>query len=210
MNRRALILKTLLLLAALWAVVAGVRMAAGNQKPTADKIARAIDKAGFADWSGVEAPADGKEAERREKALRKISDQFNRLDFRERERGREMRLGEGLFPKLSRGEKRLFIDLTVSESMNRMMEALDAMPERERRKFVKQGLEEITEGRTEQEMQRAKALGDDLLAKMTEEGMRAYFERASIDTKLDLAPLMEAMNEVMQGLRGREFGPPHQ
>jgi hypothetical protein len=37
--------------------------------------------------------------------------------------------------------------------------------------------------------------------------MRAYFDKASADTKLDLAPLMEAMNEVMQGLRGNEFGP---
>ena len=26
-------------------------------------------------------------------------------------------------------------------------------------------------------------------------------------TKLDLAPLMEAVNETMQGLRGNEFGP---
>jgi len=32
-------------------------------------------------------------------------------------------------------------------------------------------------------------------------------DKASADTKLDLAPLMEAMNEVMQGLRGNEFGP---
>ena len=31
-----------------------------------------------------------------------------------------------------------------------------------------------------------------------------------VDTKLDLAPLMEAMNETMQGLRGNEFGPRHQ
>ena len=37
--------------------------------------------------------------------------------------------------------------------------------------------------------------------------MQAYFEKSSADTKLDLAPLMEAMNETMQGLRGNEFGP---
>ena len=47
---------------------------------------------------------------------------------------------------------------------------------------------------------------EDLLTKISEEGMRAYFNKASADTKLDLAPLMEAMNEVMQGLRGNEFG----
>jgi len=37
--------------------------------------------------------------------------------------------------------------------------------------------------------------------------MRAYFEKSNSDTKLDLAPLMDAMNETMQGLRGNEFGP---
>lgn len=208
MNRRALILRTALLLAVVWAVVAGIRLAAANQKPSAEKIARAVDKADFADWSGQES-GNGTDAKRREKDLRKIAAMFNELDFRERERGREMHLGEDFFPKLSREEKRLFIDLTVSQSMNRMMEALDAMPEKERRKFVKQGLEEIAEGRTEQEMLRARDLGDDLVARMTREGMRAYYEKASIDTKLDLAPLMEAMNEVMQGLRGREFGDHH-
>jgi hypothetical protein len=44
--------------------------------------------------------------------------------------------------------------------------------------------------------------------KITEEGMRAYFEKANSETKLDLAPLMESMNEVMQGMRGNRFGPP--
>ena len=51
-------------------------------------------------------------------------------------------------------------------------------------------------------------LDQNLLARITSEGMRAYYEKASADTKLDLAPLMEAMNEVMQGLRGNDFGPP--
>jgi len=67
----------------------------------------------------------------------------------------------------------------------------------------------IQEGRTAEEMARAKELGSDLLDKISREGMRAYFEKSSVDTKLDLAPLMEAVNETMQGLRGNEFGPRH-
>jgi hypothetical protein len=38
--------------------------------------------------------------------------------------------------------------------------------------------------------------------------MRAYFEETSAETKLDLAPLMEAMDGVVKGLRVHEFGPP--
>jgi ketol-acid reductoisomerase len=81
------------------------------------------------------------------------------------------------------------------------------MPEEQRKSFVEKGLKEIQEGRTAEEMVRAREMDESLLTKISEEGMRAYFDQASADTKLDLAPLMEAMNEVMQGLRGNEFGP---
>ena len=147
------------------------------------------------------------EAERREEELRNIATLVNRLDFQEREKNRENRAGEKFFRKLSPDEKSLFIDLTIMESMGRFMESLDAMKPEQRKKFVEQGLKEINEGRTEEEMERADELGADLLDKISQEGMKAYFEKSSADTKLDLAPLMEAMNETMQGLRGNEFGP---
>lgn len=91
--------------------------------------------------------------------------------------------------------------------MSRFMESLDAMKPEQRKKFVEQGLKEIQEGRTGADMHRADELDADLLEKISQQGMRAYFEKSSAETKLDLAPLMEAMNETMQGLRGNEFGP---
>ena len=91
--------------------------------------------------------------------------------------------------------------------MGRFMETLDAMKPEQRKKFVEQGLKEISNGRTGDDMARADELGPDLLDKISKQGMKAYFEKSSADTKIDLAPLMEAMNETMQGLRGNEFGP---
>jgi hypothetical protein len=91
--------------------------------------------------------------------------------------------------------------------MNKFMQALDQMPAAERKKFVAQGLAEIEKGKTAEEIERTKELGEDVLEKITQEGMRAYFEKASTDTKLDLAPLMESMNDVMQGMRGGRLGP---
>ena len=55
----------------------------------------------------------------------------------------------------------------------------------------------------------AKALGADVLGKISLDGMRAYFGNSSSDTKRSLAPLIEVVNETMQGLRGNEFGPRH-
>ena len=207
MARRDVILKAALVLLIVWAVVWGIRAYAGSKKITAERLDRQVAAARFADWSDQASPPDRAEAARREKELRNIAGLVNRLDFQEREKHRENRAGENFFRKLAPDEKSLFVELTIVESMSRFMESLDAMKPEQRKKFVEQGMKEIQSGRTEEEMARADELGADLLDKISQQGMRAYFDKSSADTKLDLAPLMEAMNETMQGLRGNEFGP---
>ena len=207
MERRQVYIKAGLVLAIVWICVWGVRTYAGSRKINAERVNREVAAANFADWSADSGPPNAAEAGRREKDLRKIASLINRLDFQEREKNRENRSAEALFRKLSPQEKGLFIELTVMESMGRFMESLDAMKPEQRKKFVEQGLKEITAGRTEADMTRAEELDPELLDKISQEGMKAYFEKSSADTKLDLAPLMEAMNETMQGLRGNEFGP---
>lgn len=207
MARKQVIIKAAIVLLLVWSSVWVVRAYAGSRKITAERVNREVAAAHFADWSAEKSPPDPAEAARRDKELRKIADLVNQLDFQEREKNRDNRTGEAFFRRLAPNEKSLFIDLTIMESMGRFMEALDAMKPEQRKKFVEQGLKEINEGRTADEMARADELGSDLLDKISAEGMKAYFEKSSADTKLDLAPLMEAMNETMQGLRGNEFGP---
>lgn len=207
MRHKSVIIRAALVLIIVWGTVWVVRAYAGSKKITAERVNRAVAEANFSDWSTHPAPPDAAEAERRDGELRQIATLVNRLDFQEREKNRENRTGENFFRMLSTDEKKLFIDLTVVESMSRFMESLDAMKPEQRKKFVEQGLKEISEGRTQEEMERADQLGSDLLEQITQQGMKAYFEKSSADTKLDLAPLMEAMNETMQGLRGNEFGP---
>ena len=204
-GKHAIIFKAAAALALVWVVVFAVRSFAASKKVTAESIDREVAELNLADES--ETPAGVAIPEAREKAIRKVAEMVNKLDFTEREKNRESRTGEAFFKRLSPKEKELFIDLTIVESMSRFMEALDQMPEQQRKEFVEKGLKEIREGRTEEEMERAKEMDGNLLTKISEQGMRAYFDKASADTKLDLAPLMEAMNEVMQGLRGNEFGP---
>lgn len=207
MRRKDVIIKAALVLLLVWSCVWGIRAYAGSRKITAERVNRAVAEANFADWSAETASLNANEATRREEELRKIASMVNRLDFQEREKNRENRSGETFFRKLAPGEKSLFIDLTIVESMSRFMESLDTMKPEQRKKFVEQGLKELNEGRTKAEMERADQLGAELLDKISQQGMKAYFEKSSPDTKLDLAPLMEAMNESMQGLRGNEFGP---
>jgi len=207
MRRKRLIIQAVLALALVWALVVGVRAVAGKQRVTAERLAGAIEEAALADWSALELPLGNAEAEQREARIREIAGLVNRLDFAEREKTRDERIGEAFFRRLSGPEKELFVDLTIEKSMETFMRALDALPADDRRRFVEEGLREIEDGRTEAEMQRVRELGDDLLTRISEEGMKAYYEDASADTKLDLEPLMRAMDEVMKGLRGSEFGP---
>ena len=188
----------------IWILVFAVRSIAASKKITAERLENEISELVFDDWS--EDSGSNAEAEERENEIRRIADMVNRLDFEERQKNRENQSAEDFFRKLDAREKNLFVDLTIVETMGRFMEALDQMPPEQRKEFVEKGLSEIREGRTEAEMARAQEMDEDLLTKISEEGMRAYFNEASADTKLDLAPLMEAMNEVMQGLRGNEFG----
>lgn len=208
MRRNRVLLQSLLVLALIWGLVAGIRAIAGSKRITAEKVASEIAEAGFEDWSGHTGAPDPAVAERRDEKLREVAGLVNRLDFAERQKTRDDRSTEAFFRKMSGEEKKLFVDLTIKESMGRFMEAIDALPPEKRKEFVKKGLEEIESGKTAEEMARAQQLGNDLLERIASEGMQAYFKNASTDTKLDLAPLMESMNEVMQGLRGQEFGPP--
>lgn len=206
MRKKQIILRALSAILLVWLLVSGVRVWASGRKVTAERLRQTIHEAGFADWSEQRGSAD--EAARRERAIRDIAGMVNRLDFQEREKNRENRNIEPFFRMLDSQERALFIDLTVAESMNKFMQALDQMPAEERRKFVQRGLDEIAKGRAAEDVERTKELGEDVMKRIAGEGMRAYFEKASTETKLDLAPLMESMNEVMQGMRGNRFGPP--
>ena len=207
MARKDVFIKAALVLLLVWGCVWGIRTYAASRKITAERVNREAIAANLADWSKLESPPDPAEAKRREEKIRRVADMVNQLDFQEREKNRGNRSGENFFRNMSPSEKSLFVNLTIAESMGRFMEALDAMPPAQRKKFVEDGLKDIKEGRTGDDMARADALDPQLLDKISREGMRAYFEKSSADTKLDLAPLMEAMNESMQGLRGNEFGP---
>lgn len=188
-----------------WAVVFAIRSVASSQKLTAERVRDEV--AGFNLEDESRQIADQPIPPAREKAIRKVAGMINKLDFTEREKAQRNRTAETFFHHLNPREKELFVELTIMESMGRFMEALDQMLPEQRREFVEKGLEEIRSGRTATELSEISEIDDDLLQKISNEGMRAYFDTASAETKLDLAPLMQAMNEVMQGLRGNEFVP---
>lgn len=206
MGKKRILIQALLVLVVAWGLVIGLRAVAGSKRITADKISQIIEDANFDDWS--EGVPVGASTSDREDQLLEVVDMINRLDFAERERARDERKGEEFFRKLAPEEKDRFVKLTVAKTMETMLRALDGMPPAERRKMVENGLRDIETGRTAEEMSRTRELSENLLNQITSEGIKAYFKETSAQTKLDLAPLMEAMDGVVKGLRAHEFGPP--
>ncbi|BCX47873.1 hypothetical protein HAHE_17810 [Haloferula helveola] len=203
MGKKRILIRAAVALVLVWAVIIGIRAIAGSKRVTAEKIAREISASEFEDWS--EGIPEGAVISDREARIREVAGMYNRLDFAEREKAQQQRVGERMFEKMADSEKELFIDLTVSKTMENFMRALDAMSAEERRGMVERGLREIKEGKTQKEMERAEEISEELLNRISEEGMKAYFEEAGTQTKLDLAPLMQAMDDLMKGMRGNEF-----
>lgn len=206
MTRSKVILRALLVLILVWTAVWGIRTYADSRRNSAERVARVIAKADFADWSGRTTLPDNAEARHRDARLRQIAGRVNLLDFQEREAHRHDGSDASLFSKLSPQEKARYMDLTVMESFKHLMKSLDAMQPKQRKQFIEQGLKEFAQGGSEEDAARAKAMGADMLSKVSVEGMRAYLESASPDTQLKLAPLIDMVNEAVQGLRGNEFG----
>lgn len=206
MAKKRILIQAAILLTVVWAVVIGVRAVAGSKRITTAKVVEVIESSNFDDWS--EGVPEGASLTDREGQLVEIATMINQLDFSEREKAHDNRVGETFFERLAPPEKEQFVKLTVAKTMETILRALDGMPAEERRRVVEDGLRDIESGRTEEEMERAREVSDDLLNQISSEGMRAFYQETSAETKLDLAPLIEAMDSVVKGMRGHEFGPP--
>lgn len=200
MAKKRIILQALVALVVVWLVVLGVRAIAGSKRVTADKLAKEIEELQMEDWS--EGIPSGASFGDRDEEIRSVAELYNGLDFDERAKTRERDIGSNFFGNLSPREKEQFVSLTVEKTMETYIVALDAMTPEQRRQIVEQGLSEVESGKTEENMREAADYGEGMLEQISQKGMKAYFENASVDTKLDLAPLIQAMDEVMKGLRG--------
>ena len=198
MAHRAVLIKAAIILVSIWIVVWGIRSWAGSRRTTMASVEKAVQKANFDDWSDPNASHDSAEAERRERELRNIAGMVNHLDYRERQKSREQRQGERFYDKLDAREKEIFFNLTIRDTMETFMTAIDTMTADQRKRFVEQALKDLENGRSKEDIERTRAMGNDMLEKASGEGLRAYYSKASAQTKLDLAPLMEAMTDVMR------------
>jgi catalase len=133
----------------------------------------------------------------------------NRLDFDQRrsmrEEGRDV--GQRFFDSLTGEERARFLEETVEQHFKSVMKAFNQMPREERQRLVKQSMADMNRDQPDgRNMDRLKRDDEQVFEKVVEKGLGAYYEDASAETKLDLAPLMEQMQQRLRGFGGNGMG----
>lgn len=199
--------RALLVLAAIWSAVWAVRAVAGANIITADAVALAVDRAGFADWSSA-APSDPALASARADHIKRISGLIERLDYTQRIGHRQLGTAERMYARLGTDERRLFVDLTVLPAMESFLKSLETLTPRQRKRFLEIGNGELAKQPASSDpiyQQTVKLLGN-----LEPKALRAFLRSAPPDLLFQLRPLVESVNDALQGMAGPRFGPPHQ
>lgn len=201
-TRWGLVIKVTVGILILWALIFGIQAVLAPLKATPERVKKVITDANFEDFSEYGNLPDDSTTKQRKKALKEVAELVNRLDLNSQEEARND--VQGLWKKLAASEKRLFVDLTM-ESFDRFFAALDSLTPEARKEFLKRGMDELEDGETKNQIKVLVARDPELLAIIMNGGLRSYYQNASAQTKMDLAPVLQATNEVMQGVRGQQL-----
>lgn len=187
---RPLFLKAVLLLAAVWLVAGGAMWWSKANKPTPESLAAYVEKLNVESASAAQ----------RTKEMEKIAKQLNTLTYEQRREVRMNRKLDKFFRQLTPEEQVRFLDLTLPEGFKQMMEALNKMEPQRRKQFVNRALKDLQE-QDEERPERERLEQSEHAQRIVEQGLKSFYSEASIETKMDLAPLIEQFQHNLQGLR---------
>lgn len=187
--------------AVVWTTVLVAQGYFARLRLTAERVEEAVAQAELVDWTGREGEPTGAEAAAREEKIREVAGMISKLDFTESGKARQERVAQEFFWKLSPNERALFVNLTMEKVLAQWMAVFEAMTPEDQEKFLKRGLKEFEVEMNPQNIERMQKLGEDMGRIVKAGGFRAYFEGKTAAEKMEMAPLLEIMHELMQRLR---------
>jgi len=179
--------KGLLVLAGIWVIAGGLIFLSRQARPTAESVSKLAAAHPITSLQGSD----------RARHLDRLADHLNRLEFEER---RKLRLGRTLEPTfqgMTPEEQARFLDRTLPAGMTQMMEAFNKMEPEKRKRFVDRALGEMRS----HDPAVAPPVDDANLQRIVGEGLKAFYNDSSAETKMDLAPLIEEMQRGLQHVR---------
>ncbi len=188
---------------AIWAVTIVGYTVAKSRRVTAEKVKAYADSIDLTKLSG----------DARVQALRKLAEMINGLSFEERQRARMERTSWRLLEQMTEEEKGTFIEATMPTGFRQMLNAFEQLPDDKRARAVsdavrrlKQTQANIQGGGGEPGMDGTNGpppLSPELQARIRTIGLKAFYSQSSAQTKAELAPVLEELQQIMQS--GRPF-----
>ncbi len=181
-----LLSRTAAALLVIWALAGTGIWLLKKATPTAESVTAAMEKTALSD----------KSAAQRADAINAIAEQLNPLDYEQRQLLRKGKAPAKFFASLTKNEQFDFLDRTLPAGFQQMMEAFNRMEPARRKKMVQRALT----GMEQDDGRRPPEFDDRMAQRMVDQGLRSFYNDASAETKMDLAPLIEQMQARMQHL----------
>ncbi|MCF7785315.1 MAG: hypothetical protein K9N47_04290 [Prosthecobacter sp.] len=143
---------------------------------------------------------------KREAYLDKVINTVIKLDFNQRNTMREdgLETMDHFFKSLTDEEKGEYVNRTVEENFKAVMKGLEKLPAEDRRRII---------GGIQREMKKKSAKNPEMQMMLDQDAagfeksftkdMGLFFKEAPLSMKLEMAPMLEAMQGRMQGMRIR-------
>ncbi len=171
---------------------------AGSLAPTPEKV---VAYAGAQDLSTLTGAA-------RARYLDGLADRVNALTFEQR---RELAMNHELarvFDRMTEAERLEYLQRVLPRGFQRAMEALNNMSPADRQRLVALALKELRKAhRRAGHDEIDGAIDEQTLQRIIDAGLATYFSEASAETKINLQPLIEQMQAIMQRGRHHQRGP---
>ncbi len=186
-------------LALVWAGVGVVMWVTEDSVFSSEKtLALMADAPWLADEDLAESP--------RKAYLDKVINTVIKLDFNQRSSMREdgLETMDRFFKSLTDEEKGEYVNRTVEENFKAVMKGLEKLPAEDRRRII---------GGIQREMKKKSAKNPEMQIMLDQDAasfeksftkdMGLFFKEAPLSMKLEMAPMLEAMQGRMQGMRIR-------
>ncbi|MCB1076328.1 MAG: hypothetical protein KDM63_03655 [Verrucomicrobiae bacterium] len=196
--RHGLLVKAAAILAVLWAIVGIGLKVSRSMTPTPEKLAAYVEENPLGE---IEDPA------RRREVIGTVADMLNQLDPDDVRRLIEENHEDprrDFFQSMNEDEQRFFMEKRVGKAFDQMMVAFNDMEREERKRVVERTLRQMRQDSGRRGgLERLDEADPEMAEKIVNEGLRAYYQEANAETKLDLAPVLEEMQRNLAGGRPR-------
>ena len=184
-QRQRPILLAVAALMVIWALAIAGYEIAKNAKVTPEKVRAYMASVDFSRLSAAE----------REAAIRKLAAMLNALSLQERQSLRPDR--NDWFEKMTEDEKEKFLDATMPTGIKQMLAAFEALPPDRQQRTVNDAMRQMKSG----DRVPGAGLSPELQQKMMKVGLQSFYDQSSAQTKAEMAPLLEQMQQMMENGR---------